>query len=185
MIDPFIEVFGEMTVATAVYIIAAVAFIFAVYKKCKKAIISKYEQKRNEKQQIKRILKQVEQYPKWRQQSLEIQKQYNRDIAELKERQEKNIKNVKELQEELRKRAVSDLRDRLLQLFRYYSSKQKNPMQAWSEMESKAFWDMYGDYKDAGGNGHMETEVKPKMRALEVIPMEETEKIKLLAESRE
>ena len=182
--DEFLKVFGEMTVATAVYIVAATAFIFAVYKRCKKAIIEKYKKKQKEKEQIKRILEQVEQYPKWRQQSLEIQKQYNRDIAELKERQEKNIKNVKELQEELRKRAVSDLRDRLLQLFRYYSSKQKNPMQAWSEMESRAFWDMYGDYKDAGGNGHMETEVKPKMRALEVIPMEETEKIKLLAESR-
>ena len=81
--------------------------------------------------------------------------------------------------------AVNDLRNKLLQLYRYYSSKQKNPMQAWSEMEAKAFWDMFGDYEDAGGNGHMKTEVKPAMRRLEEIPMTETEKIKELMESRQ
>lgn len=183
--EPFIKVFGEITVAMVVYFIAAVVFLLAVYRKCRKEIIKRFSKKQKEKEQLKRILAQVEQYPKWRQQSIEIQQQYNKDIAELKERQEKNIQSVKDLQEELNRRAANDLRNKMLNLFRYYSSKKKNPMQAWSEMESKAFWDMYEDYKKAGGNGYMETEVKPIMNTLEVIEMQDTDRLKELMESRE
>lgn len=144
-----------------------------------------FQKKQEGKAKIDKIISQVEQYPVWRQQSIDIQKGYDKAISELKERQEENTRLLQELREENRKRSVNDLRNKLLQLYRYYSSKQKNPMQAWSEMEAKAFWDMFGDYEDAGGNGHMKTEVKPAMRRLEEIPMTETEKIKELMESRQ
>lgn len=182
--DHFIRVFGGITLETVVYFIAAGAFLWVVYLKCRKEIIKVYKKKQKEKEQLKRILQQVEQYPKWRAQSLEIQKQYNKDITELKERQEKNIQNVKELQEELKRRAVNDLRNQMLTLYRYYSSTKKNPMQAWSEMEAKAFWDMYGDYEEGGGNGYMASEVKPVMNNLEVIAMEDIERLRELMESR-
>ncbi|OUP81223.1 hypothetical protein B5F07_18475 [Lachnoclostridium sp. An169] len=182
--EPFIKVFGEISLATAVYFIAAAVFLWAVYRKCRKEIIKQYAKKKKEKEQLQRILAQVEQYPKWREQSIEIQKQYNKEIAELKERQEKNIQNVKELQEELNRREASSLRNQMLTLYRYYSSTKKNPMQAWSKMESKAFWDMYEDYRRAGGNGHMETVVKPVMNTLEVIEMKDTERLKELMETR-
>ena len=76
------------------------------------------------------------------------------------------------------------MRNQMLTLYRYYSSTKKNPMQAWSKMESKAFWDMYEDYRRAGGNGHMETVVKPVMNTLEVIEMKDTERLKELMETR-
>lgn len=183
--EQFLELFGEIRVSTVVCFLAAGAFLLGVFVKCKKYVDGWYKRKQEEKAKIDKIISQVEQYPKWRQQSMEIQKSYDKDISELKSRQEENVKILQELKEEIRKRAVNDLRNKLLQLYRYYSSKQKNPMQAWSEMEAKAFWDMFGDYEEAGGNSHVKTEVKPAMRKLEEIPMTETEKIKELMESRQ
>lgn len=182
--EPFIKVFGEISLATAVYFIAAVVFLWAVYRKCRKEIIKQYAKKKKEKEQLKRILEQVEQYPKWRQQSIEIQKQYNKDIAELKERQEKNIQNVKELQEELNRRAANDLRNQMLTLYRYYSSTKEKSHAGMVKDGVQSLWDMYEDYRQAGGNGYMKTEVKPVMNTLEVIEMEDTERLKELMETR-
>ena len=44
-------------------------------------------------------------------------------------------------------------------------------------MESDAFWKTFGDYEDAGGDGHMHSEVQPAMRRLEIIPMHEIEAV--------
>lgn len=181
----FLELFGEVRVVTVVCVVVAASFVAGVFIKCKKSVECWFQKKQEGKAKIDKIISQVEQYPVWRQQSIDIQKGYDKAISELKERQEENTRLLQELREENRKRSVNDLRNKLLQLHRYYSSKQKNPMQAWSEMEAKAFWDMFGDYEDAGGNGHMKTEVKPAMRRLEEIPMTETEKIKELMESRQ
>ena len=55
---------------------------------------------------------------------------------------------------------------------------------AWSEMESDAFWKMFGDYEEAGGDGDMHTTVQPAMRLLNVIPMHEQDRIAELMQSR-
>lgn len=183
--EQFLELFGEVRVSTVVCVLVAASFLVGVFVKCKKAVDGWYQKRQEEKAKIDKIISQVEQYPTWRQQSINIQKGYDKAISELKQRQEENTELLQNLREENRKRSVNDLRNKLLQLYRYYASKQKNPMQAWSEMEAKAFWDMFGDYEEAGGNGHMKTEVKPAMRKLEEIPMTETEKIKELMESRQ
>lgn len=81
-------------------------------------------------------------------------------------------------------RERSKLRDRLLQSHRYFTSPEKNPLHAWSEMEADAFWSMFKEYENAKGNGHMHTVVQPEMRALEVIPMHEDAKIAELMGSR-
>lgn len=78
----------------------------------------------------------------------------------------------------------NELRDRLLQSYRYYTSKDKNPLLAWSVMESDAFWKMFGDYEEAGGDGDMHTTVQPAMRLLDVIQMNEEERISELMQSR-
>ena len=51
-------------------------------------------------------------------------------------------------------------------------------------MEAQAFWDMFGDYEKNGGDGHMHTVVQPAMRALEVIPMHEADRVVELMQSR-
>ena len=36
-------------------------------------------------------------------------------------------------------------------------------------MESEAFWELFREYEDAGGNGYMHTEVLPAMELLTVV----------------
>ena len=93
-------------------------------------------------------------------------------------------KELEKIEEDIISRERSKLRDRLLQSHRYFTSPEKNPLHAWSEMEADAFWSMFKEYENAKGNGHMHTVVQPEMRALEVIPMHEDAKIAELMESR-
>ena len=115
---------------------------------------------------------------------MEIQQQFTKSINELKEEQRAHTKKLEEIEAENKKRERNKLREQLLQSHRYYTSTEKNPMQAWSEMEADAFWKSFGDYEDVDGNGHIHTVVQPAMRLLEVIPMHETEKITELMQSR-
>lgn len=54
--EPFIKVFGEISLATAVYFIAAAVFLWAVYRKCRKEIIKQYAKKRKKKSSCKEYL---------------------------------------------------------------------------------------------------------------------------------
>ena len=93
-------------------------------------------------------------------------------------------KELEKIEEDIISRERSKLRDRLLQSHRYFTSPEKNPLHAWSEMEADAFWSMFKEYENAKGNGHMHTVVQPEMRASEVIPMHEDAKIAELMGSR-
>ena len=91
---------------------------------------------------------------------------------------------MKDIEERRKKTKRNELRDRLLQTYRYFTNKEKNPLLAWSEMEAEAFWKVFGDYEDAGGDGDMHTTVQPAMRRLEVVPMHEQERVSALMQSR-
>lgn len=182
--DTFLELFGGYTIADAVKLILAAGVIFAAYKKGKTYLAEHYKKEQAKEERLHQILEQVEQYPKWRQQSIDIQKQFTDSITALKEGQEMNTKKLLEIEESNQKRERNKLREQLLQSYRYYTSKEKNPIQAWSEMEADAFWGIFGDYEDSGGNGHVHTVVQPSMRLLEVIPMHEEERLAELMQSR-
>ena len=36
-------------------------------------------------------------------------------------------------------------------------------------MESEAFWELFREYENAGGNGYMHTEVQPAMELLTIV----------------
>ena len=57
----------------------------------------------------------------------------------------------------------------LVQNFRYYTNEQQNPSKSWTRMESEAFWELFREYENAGGNGYMHTDVKPAMERLIVV----------------
>lgn len=182
--DAFLELFGDWTVADIVKLIIAASVVYGVYRKLRTYFIAQYEKEKEKDKKLQKLLDQIEQYPKWRQQSVEIQQQFTKSINELKEEQRAHTKKLEEIEAENKKRERNKLREQLLQSHRYYTSTEKNPMQAWSEMEADAFWKSFGDYEDVDGNGHIHTVVQPAMRLLEVIPMHETEKITELMQSR-
>lgn len=182
--DYFLKIFGDYPISNLVYIIAAILFLYGVYKKIEKYFKDKALEDKEKDERIQKVIDQAEQYPIWHQQSLDIQKQFTETINELKQGQMEHQKKLEEIEAENQRRERNKLRDRLLQSYRYYTSKDKNPMQAWSEMEADVFWNMFGDYEEAHGNGHMHTEVQPAMRRLEVVEMNDTERIEELMKSR-
>ncbi len=180
----FLKAFGDIKVATVVVVIAALYFLWKIYKIIAENFREKYEIQAEKERQMQDILAQVKQYPKWRQQSLEKQQELTKEIENLRRTQEKINKNIEQNEEKRTKQKRSELRDRLLQSYRYYTSKEKNPLQSWSEMEADAFWQMFGDYEGVNGDGHMHSTVQPEMRSLEVVSMGDEEKLSELMQSR-
>lgn len=159
-------------------------YLNKTYRKVESYFSDKAIHEKEKNEQFKKVMDQVNMYPSWHQQSIEIQQQFNKSIAELKEGMDQHQKQLEKIEEDIISRERSKLRDRLLQSHRYFTSPEKNPLHAWSEMEADAFWSMFKEYENAKGNGHMHTVVQPEMRALEVIPMHEDAKIAELMGSR-
>lgn len=122
-------------------------------------LIHCYEVNLNRDQSIEEALAAIRKYPEYRQQSLDIQAKLESDITYLRERLEENSKQLLEMKNEERRRECNKLRDRLLQSYRYYTNPQHNPNQAWTSMEAEAFWELFSDYEQAGGDGYMHTVV--------------------------
>ena len=119
-----------------------------------------------------------------REQSHQIQDEWTEKINVVNVKQDKILERVDALAEQNRKYELADIRETLLQAYRYYTSPVTNNMQAWTEMEAHAFWEQYDNYKDRGGNGYMETVVKTEMNKLREIPLSDLEAISQLMESR-
>ena len=184
ILKEFLQVFGEIKVATVVIVIAAFIFLFKIYKAVAAYFREKYRLEMEKEKRMQGILKQVEMYPKWREQSIERQKEFTKAIDKLQQNQAEITRELKEIEERRKKTKRNELRDRLLQTYRYFTNKEKNPLLAWSEMEAEAFWKVFGDYEEAGGDGDMHTTVQPAMRRLEVVPMHEQERVSALMQSR-
>lgn len=165
--------FGDITILTVIEFILSVALVYAVYKKVNSFIIQQHEARKLKDAQLQEALDGVHKYPEYRQQSVEIQQELKGDIQELRESQQELrqtqqdiIKHLTEIEEQNRRKERNKLRDLLLQNYRYYTNKETNPSQSWSKMEAEAFWELFGDYEDAGGNGYMRTIVMPAMQCL-------------------
>lgn len=182
--DALMEVFGSYSVGSLILLVAAFVFLCKIYREMKKVIVEQHDLKKAQDEQITRIVEQEAKYPEWRQQSLDIQKKLTERMDAIQKSQEDVMRRIEEIEVERRKQKRNELRERLLYAYRYYTSWEVNPKQAWSEMEAQAFWDMFGDYEKNGGNGHMHTVVQPAMRALKVVPMHEVEQVADLMQSR-
>ena len=174
----------------------AAAFIIFIGKQVKKYINEKIkvqnEREKAEKQRdadIKEALSAVRKYPEYRQQSKQFQELLEGRIQEVRQQNIK-MQNMLEaemqelrvmiqddkdrltrMEEQEKRRECNKLRDMLLQNYRYYTNKDQNPSQTWTRMECEAFWELFRDYEELGGNGYMHTEVQPAMERLIVIDL--------------
>ena len=110
--DAFLQVFGSLKVATIVLVIASLIFLLKIYKVIEKYFEKKYRMKSEQEKQFDIILKQVEQYPKWRQQSLDRQGEFTRAISALQESQKEITQELKQIEERRMKTERNKLRDR-------------------------------------------------------------------------
>ena len=182
--EAFLEVFGGLTVANVVQIILAAAFLVYIGKKFRDYLIKRYDAEQEKDTQLHEALESVRKYPEYRKQSIDIQQKLEGEIQNIRALQEENIKRIDAMEKRTQKLERNKLRDRILQSFRYYTSKDKNPMQAWTRMEAEAFWELFRDYENMGGNGYVHTEVQPAMNLLSLVEMEDTESVSHLMNSR-
>lgn len=175
-LEQFLELFGNVTITGIVTFVLAIFFGYRIYKEVVKFLdnkknlaIQKHEAEKKKDEQLKSVLEEVSKYPEYREQSRAIQKEFRDEIDGLRVAQQSIQDTLKDMQERQDRRERNKLRNKLLQSYRYYTDLEKNPSQSWTRMESEAFWALFKDYEDAGGDGYMHTVVQPAMSLLKVI----------------
>lgn len=169
--EEFMRTFGHITIAEVVVVVLALCFLVAIYKKVSDYLMKKHDAAQARDAQINEALEAAKQYPSYRQQSMNIQKHFEDEIADLKTAWHEVCERLTKIEEQNRKKERNKLRDILIERHRYYTSKENNPEQKWTSMESDAFWELFRDYEDYGGNDYMHTVVQPDMEGLKVIKM--------------
>lgn len=119
-----------------------------------------------------------------REQSFEKQHTLTDMINKVTDTQKEIIKKVDSLAEQSRKYQLADMRETLLQAYRYYTSNSTNPLKMWTELEKHAFQEQYDVYIANGGNSYMQHTVKPEMDNLRVVSLDDYELMAELMASR-
>ena len=165
----FLDLFGDITILQAVEFILSGLFLLLVYKKVKDYLIKKHDREKLHDEQLQEALVAVRKYPEYRKQSLEIQEKLTKSLSDLQDVQKDTISRLDKIEETSKRRERNKLRETLIQNLKFYTNPETNPSQSWTKMESEAFWELFRDYEDAGGDGYIHTEVQPAMMGLKVI----------------
>jgi hypothetical protein len=169
-------VFGDMTIGKFVVYILAGYFLYSIYKELKKMNNTKLKEQQEklaaEQAKDKKIddaWNITQKYPEYHQESINIRDRIEQEIQELRDDFSIILKRLDDMDVQNKKRECSKLRDMLLQNYRYYTSEIQNPSKSWTRMESEAFWELFREYEEAGGNGYMHSEVQPAMERLLIV----------------
>lgn len=179
-LNEFLALFGNITLAEIVVFVFAMIFLFLIYKEIKKYVDAKVKEQHDKeavdkayKQKLEEAWSATQKYPEYRQQSIKIQGLLESEIQEVKDTEttitealKKLSERLERMEEDTKRRERNQLRDLLLKNYRHYTNKELNPTQSWTKMEAEAFWELFSDYEDAGGNGYMHTIVQPEMNKL-------------------
>lgn len=179
------NIFGAMTVGFLIELILAGIFVVIAYKKLKDKIIGSYKEREQQKKDIKTALDGAEAIPTLKE-DLKSSEDRIIDLCQtIQDGVNENQRILNDRLDRLENRERNDLRAKILDMHRLFTSKKRNPLQAWSEMERDAFNDLISDYEELNGNGHVHTVVIPDMAMLRVIPMNDLESLAELFHSRE
>lgn len=133
----------------------------------------------------------VNELPKYREKSREIQETLqatDKEIVELcgaiRDSVIQNRIEVLDKLQRLEDREKNSLRSKILDEHRLYTDDSRNPMKAWSEMEEHSFREIVKDYEALGGNDYVHHVVLPEMNRLDVVKMSDLEGLKRLYDSR-
>ena len=133
----------------------------------------------------------VNELPKYREKSREIQETLqatDKEIVELcgaiRDSVIQNRIEVLDKLQRLEDREKNSLRSKILDEHRLYTDDSRNTMKAWSEMEEHSFREIVKDYEALGGNDYVHHVVLPEMNRLDVVKMSDLEGLKRLYDSR-
>lgn len=180
----FINLFGHVTVGNLITLALACVFLYKIYTKIRDFFVNKAEDDMHHKQEILDMIDAVKELTKDRTEMINNQKTMQTQLVQLCSAQQVNSERLTQLETNINNRERNKLRDRILQSYRYYTSTQHNPLQQWTKMEATAFWSLFDDYETIGGNGYVHSVVQPAMQSLEVIEMDDADKIANLMANR-
>ena len=164
----FLNLCGDITILQVVEVVVVCTFLYGVYKKYKEYLVSKHDADQLRADQLEEAILATRELPKYREKSLEIQNEFRHEIADMKSAYNDLFQRLVDLEEINKKREQNRLRGLLIQQYRYYTDKAKNPKQVWTIMEAEAFWALFKDYEEVDGDGYMHTVVAPAMQLLTV-----------------
>ena len=168
----FIDAFGNITVLDVAIFIAAIVFLILCYRKVKDYLIAKHDADKLRDEQLQEALTAVRKYPEYRKQSIQIQHELEDENCAVRKDIQALTKRIEKMEEDTKRRERNKIRDRLLQNYRYYTNTETNPTQSWSRMEADAFWELFKEYEENGGDGYMHSEVQPAMNKLTIVEHE-------------
>ena len=168
----FIDTFGNITVLDVAIFIAAIVFLILCYRKVKDYLIAKHDADKLRDEQLKEALTAVRKYPEYRKQSIQIQHELEDENCAVRKDIQALTKRIEKMEEDTKRRERNKIRDRLLQNYRYYTNTETNPTQSWTRMEADAFWELFKEYEENGGDGYMHSEVQPAMNKLTIVEHE-------------
>lgn len=168
----FIDAFGNITVLDVAIFIAAIVFLILCYRKVKDYLIAKHDADKLRDEQLQEALTAVRKYPEYRKQSIQIQHELEDENCAVRKDIQALTKRIEKMEEDTKRRERNKIRDRLLQNYRYYTNTETNPTQSWTRMEADAFWELFKEYEENGGDGYMHSEVQPAMNKLTIIEHE-------------
>lgn len=161
--DAFKSLFGDVTLWRLFEFGLATGFALTVYHKVKNYIVERHDTEQERDEKLAQALDSINRYPQYRAQSLKIQDELRGEIAELRSSQQQTAARLQKMDEEQRTLKRNELRDRLLEAYRYYTGKG-----TWNIMEADVFWELFSDYEKLGGDGFVHGKIEPAMRALPV-----------------
>lgn len=193
--EAFINMFGNLTVLHVVEFFFAMYFIIRISMDVIKFINKKHDEEQQKSADLAEALEGVRQMPKYRQDSITIRGQLDQKITdvhnevtdkfdELTKKFDAVMDRLDAMDAESRKRARNRIREELMQGHRMFTDPIKNPMKAWSSLEHDSWFARYDDYLDCGGNGDMQYRICPEMNNLDIIHMDDKEKLYELMHSR-
>lgn len=112
--DAFLEVFGDITVATVVLIITALVFVWKIYSIIKGHLIAKYKQEEEKERKVQEVIEQAAHYPEWHQQSIDIQKKFSDAISSIEKAQHNNLEGLHRLGKMIAENEATTCRYRIL-----------------------------------------------------------------------
>lgn len=112
--DAFLQVFGPFKVTDVAIVIAAVVFLIGILRAVKKYFRGKAEQDIIRDQEYNKILEQVNQYPKWRQQSIDKQEAFTESLNKLSDRISETNDKITAMQLRSDRKSATDSRYKII-----------------------------------------------------------------------
>jgi hypothetical protein len=193
--EAFLSIFGDLTILHVVEFLFAMYFIIRVSMDAIKYINRKHDEEQQKTEDLAEALAGVRQMPQYRADSVKIRGQLEQKITDVHDEMNSKFDDVAKkfdavmdrldiMDAENKKRARNRIREELMQGHRMFTDPTKNPMKAWSSLEHDSWFALYEDYLDCNGNGDMQYRICPEMNNLDIIHMDDTEKLYDLMHSR-